>query len=173
VKRGFRFVHDKLEIKILVLFILRRLPEPVTFDELVDLLMCYDGISYFECAECLAELIETGHLLINADKYILTKKGARNGEITENNLPDGVREKAERISSSFRAVQSRNSMIKASHSKEQDGSCKVSLSLSDGIGNIVSLELYATNEKQARSLEKGFRANAETVYNKLIEAILA
>ncbi|MCL2392257.1 MAG: DUF4364 family protein [Oscillospiraceae bacterium] len=168
----FGFIRNKLEIKILILFILRRLPEPISFEALTELTMCDENISYFEFADCVSDLVKNGNLIVVDDKYTLTQKGARNSEITEINLPYSIREKAEKKSSALRSAQSRNAMIKTAHDSLPDSGCKVKLSLSDGMGEIVSMELLAANEKQAISLENGFRKNAEKIYNKLIEMIL-
>ena len=169
---NFGFIHEKLEIKILILFILRRLPEPITLVVLTELTMCDDGISYFDFADCVAELVESENLRLEGNKYSLTEKGARSGEITENNLPYTVRMKAEKSTSALRAALNRNAMIKSNHTQNPDGGCTVTLSMSDGIGDIVSIELFAANDRQALDLEKGFRVKAEKIYNMLIEAIL-
>jgi len=169
---GFGFIHSKLEIKILILFILRRLPEPVTFDVLADLAMCDDGVSYFDFSECVADLVNNGHLLLSDDKYSLTTKGVRNSEVTEVNLPYSVREKAEGSTSKLRLAQDRSSMIKTSRTAMGDIGCKVKLSMSDGIGEIVSMELFAANEKQAMAIEERFRKSAESIYKRLIEMLL-
>ena len=47
----FGFIHDKLDIKILILFVLRRLPDYVQGDTLAELVLCDDGISYFDYTE--------------------------------------------------------------------------------------------------------------------------
>jgi len=169
---SFGFIHEKIEIKVLILFIMRRLPEPVTFEELTELTMCDGGISYFDFTECVSELIRTEHLKFDNNKYSLTDKGARNGEITENSLPFIVRLNAENSTSSHRAAQNRNAMIKTRHCANPDGGYTVALSLSDGVGDIVSMALFTANEKQARALEDGFRKNAESIYNTLIDMIL-
>ena len=172
MKRNTGSIREKLEIKILILFILRRLPEPVSFEALTGLIMCDDGISYFDFCECVAELIKTGHILYQYDKYSITEKGVRNGRITEDSLPYAVREHAENVTFTYRSTQARNAMIKTSHAVNSDGSFRVVSSLSDGIGEILLLELLAANEQQARALENGFRKNAEGVYNALIGMIL-
>jgi len=169
---NFGFIHEKLEIKILILFILRRLPEPVSFYVLTELTMCDDGISYFDFTECVAELVETEHMRLEDGKYSLTEKGVRNGGITENSLPFSVRMRAEKAATALRAAQSRDAMIKTFHTASPDGGFTVFLSLADGAGKIVSVEMITMNEEQAVSLEKGFRNNAERVYNAMIEAIL-
>jgi len=166
---NFGFIHEKLEIKILILFILRRLSEPVNFDVLTELTMCDDGISYFDFTECVAELVETGHLRLEDCLYSLTEKGAYNGGITENSLPFSVRTRAESAVSLFRTKKSRDAMISTFHTANPEGGFTVSLSLADGIGKIMSMEMAAMTERQALSLERGFRDNAESVYNAIIE----
>ena len=81
--------------------------------------------------------------------------------------------KVENSAFEHRRKQGRNAMIQTNHSTNADGSCSVTLSLSDGIGEIVSMQLFAVNEHQALVLEKGFRENAESVYNRLIDVILS
>ncbi|MDR0491495.1 MAG: DUF4364 family protein [Oscillospiraceae bacterium] len=169
---NFGFIHDKLDIKILILFILRRMHEPITFGVLTELAMCDGGISYFDFADCVAELVKTEHVRLKENKYSLTKKGSRNSEITENNLPFSVRTEAEKSTSAMRTMLNRNSMIKTSHEAGSNGEYVADLSLSDGIGDIVSIRLFATNERQAVAIERGFRKNAESIYSTLIDAIL-
>ena len=172
MRGNFGFIHEKIEIKVLILFIMRRLQEPVTFDALTELAMCDDGISYFDFSESVAELVGTEHLRFENDKYSITQKGVRNGEITESSLPYSVRAKAESRASELRATLNRDSLIKTSRVCEPEGACTVNLSLSDGVGDIVKMELFAANEKQAQALESGFRKNAENIYNALIDMIL-
>ena len=169
---NFGFIHEKLEIKILILYILRRLPEPVSFDALAELTMCDDGISYFDFSECVAELVKTEHLRVADDMYSLSGKGVRNGETTENSIPYAVRVRADNATSELRSKQNRNSMIKTLHTVNQEGGFTVCLSLSDGIGSIVSMEIFAHNAQQAEALEKGFRKNAEGIYHGLVDLIL-
>jgi len=172
MKRNYSLIHEKTEIKMLILFILCRLPEPVSFEAITELTMCEDGISYFDLVDCLTDLVKTEHLLFTDGKYSVTERGVRNGKITENGLPFSVRMHAENMAFDFRSRQNRNDMIKTSHQLGPDGSCKVSLSLADGLGEIISLEMFAVNEQQALELEKGFRKNAESVYNAMVGVML-
>jgi len=168
---NFGFIHEQIEIKVLILFIMRRLPEPVTIDVLSELTMCDEGISYFDVVECIDKLVKTKHLQLLKSKYSLTKKGEHNGEILEKNLPYSVRTKAEDAAAFLRTTQSRNAMIKTFRNTDETGGYKVALSLSDGVGEILSMELFAANEQQASTLEKGFRRSAEKVYHTIIETI--
>ena len=169
---NFGFIHEKIEIKVLVLFIMRRLPEPVNLEVLTELAMCDDGISYFDVADCIAMLVETKHLKLNDNVYSLTPKGEHNGEILEKNLPYTVRTRAEDATARVRAVQNRNSMIVTDRKANDEGGYKVTLSLSDGIGDIIKMEIFTSTEQKATDLENGFRKNAEKVYHAIIELIM-
>jgi len=169
---NFGFIHERIEIKMLILFIMRRLQEPVTIDVLAELTMCDDGISYFDVTECIAKLVETEHLRLEDGKYSLTAKGEHNGEILEKDLPYSVKIKAEAAATLIRAVQNRDAMIKTHRNADENSGYRVALSMSDGIGDIISMEIFAANEQQACALERGFRKNAEKVYHAIIETIM-
>ena len=61
---GRGFIHDKLEIKFLILYIAARVIEPIPFDTVLDLTMCDDGVDYFDFSECLNDLVKTEHLTL-------------------------------------------------------------------------------------------------------------
>jgi len=172
MNNNFGFIHDKLEIKLLILFLLHRIPEGIDYDTLAELTMFDDGIGYFDFSESVSELISNGQLAYKNNRYSITAKGKKNSDITEMHLPFSVRQEAEKRAGKLRAKQNRNSMISTSHSEITKDGSKVRLSLSDGACEILSLEILASNEKQALALEKGFRDNAESIYTSLIELIL-
>ena len=168
---NFSFIQEQIEVKVLILFIMQRLPEPVTLDVLTGLTLCDDGIGYFDVTECIADLLKTKHLRLEDGKYSLTPKGKRNGKTLEKNLPYSVRIKAEASAALVRVNLNRDAMIKTQRSVNDSGGYKVSLSLSDGIGDIISLELFAANEQQADTIEKGFRRDAEHIYHAIIDIL--
>ena len=87
---GRGFIHDKLELKFLILYITARVIIP--FDTVLDLTMCDDAIDYFDFSECLADLVRTEHLSLSEDGlYSITEKGLRNSRICESSLAYSVR----------------------------------------------------------------------------------
>lgn len=171
MENRFGFIREKLDIKILILFILKRLNAPVDFDKLSELTMCDDGISYFDFAECVDELVKTEHISFDGETYAITDKGERNGSVTESSIPYSVRLKAEKSTAALNAEMARNSMIVTGKEMRRGGGFTVSMSLSDGIDQILSMNLFAATEKQAEEIENGFRKNAESIYNTIINKL--
>ncbi len=168
---NFGFIHEKLDIKILILFILRRLPGTVDPETLLELCQCDEGIGYFDYSDCLSELVETGHITESEEGYTITEKGARNADAVESSLPYSVRSKALRLLAPVEERLRRAAMITARHTLSEDG-CTVELAMGDGKGELIHLRLLCADEEQAGTLEKHFRKNAEGYYQKIIVLLI-
>jgi hypothetical protein len=159
-------------MKIFTLYILRRLAQPVDFDTLFLISQCDNGVTYFDFLESLNDLTRTEHVTLDAGLYSITDKGARNGEITESGLPYSLRLKADRELNDVRSKLRRKSLVRTERRLRRKGGYTVRLTLSDGLAEIISLDLYAMDDEQAQQLEDGFNARAEGIYNKIIDLIL-
>ena len=164
------FIHEKLDIKILILFILRRLPGEVDPHTLAELCQCDEGIGYFDYSDCLAELVDSDHISESAEGYTITEKGARNADTVESSLPYSVRSKALKLIAPVEEKMRRAAMITAKHDITEDG-CFVRLALSDGKGEIINLRLLCADEDQAKTIEKNFRHDAENYYLKIAQLL--
>ncbi len=167
----FGFIHDKLDIKILILFILRRLPKPVSFDALSELVMVDDGFDYFEYSQCLSELVASDHVEHSDNFYKITRIGDESADAVENSIPYSVRLKAEQNARPLIEKMKRDALIAVSHEKAKNGGVNVRLSLSDGIGEVISLSALVSDDAQAQQIEQNFRTNAEDIYHKIIAVL--
>lgn len=164
------FLNDKMDIKLLILFVLRRLPAEIDIERLADLILIDGGVGYFDYKECLAELVTTAQIEEEDNCVKITAKGSRNGEILETDLPYSVRVKAEKTLAPVAEEMRRSSMILANH-EVHEGGVTVYLAVSDGLGTIFDLKILASDENQARKIEKNFRKRAEEYYNRFIEEL--
>lgn len=170
---GRGFIHDKLEIKFLILYIAARVIEPIPFDTVLDLTMCDDAIDYFDFSECLRDLVDTGHLtLSDAGLYAITDKGRRNSEICESSLPYSVRLRCDKNLAVWNRKLRRKSQVRASYKARTNGTFTVRLALDDDMGNVMDLSLMAVREDMARLLSDRFQKNPEELYSKIMDLLL-
>lgn len=166
------FIHDKLDIKFLVLYLMARVASPVDFSTLADLTFCDDGVEYFDFAAALAELVDTGHLELKDDKYSITEKGRRNGKICESSLAYSVRRKCDRNLSKVNGVLRRDAQVRAEILPRDDGAHTLRLILDDDKGNIMTLDLLTVSEEQAGRLAEKFRTHPERLYDSILQVLL-
>ena len=164
------FIHDKLDIKILILFVLRRLPAPVEPETLLELCQVDGGIGYFDYSDCISELLKSGHMTEGEEGFSITEKGVRNADAVESGLPYSVRSRALKRIAPVEERMRRQAMITARHSVDEKG-CMVELAVADGKGEMIHLHLLCSGEEQAKKMEKSFRKDAEAYYQKIVELL--
>ena len=170
---GRGFIHDKLEIKFLILYIAARVIEPIPFDTVLDLTMCDDGVDYFDFSECLNDLVKTEHLTLSEDGlYSITDKGLRNSQICESSLPYSVRLRCDKNLVACNRRLRRKSQVRASYEKRPNGTYTVKLNLDDDMGSVMDLKLMAVREDMAKLLANRFRQSPEKLYGQIMNLLL-
>lgn len=168
----YGFIHDKLEIKFLILYLMARVAAPIDFPTLTDLTMCDDGIDYFEFAEAAAELVESGHLTLEDGLYSITDKGRENGAACESSLPYTVKRNCSANLSKVNGVLRRNAQVRAEVLPRPEGGLTLRLVLDDDAGNLFTLELLCGSQEQADRLAAHFKERPDHIYNQVLEALL-
>ena len=166
------FIHDKLDIKFLILYIMARVASPIDFHALTDLTMCDDGVDYFEFAEAVSELVETGHLTLENQLYSITDKGRADGAACESSLPYTVKQKCGANLVKLNGILRRNAQVRSSVEDRNEGGSIVKMELGDDKGNLFTLNLLFGTREQAQRLAEGFQEEPERVYNDVITALL-
>ncbi len=166
----FGFIHEKLDIKILILFILRRLPGSVSRETLQDLAQCDGGVGYFDFSDCLSEMTDNGLVIEDEDGYRISERGDEACGQVESSLPYSVRKKAEKLLAPEAERLRRLSMLTAKHETGENG-CTVTLAMSDGKGEIIRMEFLCAGDEQAKRIEHNFKHNAEEIYGKIISML--
>lgn len=167
------FIQDPLELKFLILYILDRLAEPVELSTLTDLVLCDEGVDYFQFSQALTELQETGHVQRKEELYAITEKGRTNSAVCENELPYSVRVKCDKNVGETNARLRRNRQVQASVTPRPDGGLTVHLSLHDDAGSVLDMDVLALSKKHADTLTSNFKEHAEQIYNAVLTALLA
>ena len=167
------FIQDKLEIKFLILYVAARLIEPVPFEAMQELTMCDDGIDYFDFAEALSELVDTGHLTLEDGLYAITEKGRANSAACESSLPFSVKRKCSAQLVKLNGILRRNAQVRAETHLRTDGGVALQLFLDDETGNLLTREMFCGTQEQDDRLARNFKAEPERIYNEVLSALLS
>lgn len=166
------FIHDMMDVKVLILFVTARSSYPLTTQEIYELCYQDDCLSYFDVCTAIPEMVESGHLEQQDDRYQITEKGRQDGAVTEDSIAFTVRQRAENAVARFNRQLRRSSFVKTQVIPRENGECSVVMSLDDEFSNLMTLELVAPNQRQAVLLSKRFESKAELIYNLIMTELL-
>lgn len=167
------FIHDKLDMKMLVLYLLARAVGPLSPDSLTDLVRRHEGVNYFDFTESTAELVSSGHLALTEEGYSITEKGRTNSAACETSLPVSVRRRCDQDLVPVNAALRRSAQVRGETRPGADGSAVARMMLDDDRGNLLTLELFCPSTEQAERFIAAFRDRPEQIYNGIIEALSA
>ena len=167
------FIHDMLDVKILILFVMSRVSYPVTVGEIYELCYQDECLSYFDVCTAIPEMVKSGHLKeTEEEKYIITEKGKADGSLTEDSIAFTVKQRAENAVAKYNRQIRRSSFVRTQVIPRESGDFSVIMSLDDEMGNLMTLELMAPDQRQAVRLGKLFEKKAEMVYNLTMAELL-
>lgn len=161
------FIQGKLEIKLLLLYILCRTEAPVPLDTLADVALCDPGVTYFDLSSALAELTESDHVTLSDQLYQITDKGRKNGTITEDHLPYSVRLRCDHRLAEINRQLRYDRRVHAEVIQKADDRFQVSLVLDGEREPEFTLTLLRDTKEEAERLEAHFRRNPEEFIRKL------
>ena len=170
------FIHDMMDVKVLILFVMGRVKYPVDREQLYELCFQDDSLSYFDVCTAVPQMLESGHLAYEAvdgkEMYAITEKGRNDGALTEDSIAFTVKQRAENAVSRFNRQLRRSSFVKTQIIPRDNGDYSVMMSLDDEMGNLMTLELVAPDQRQAVRLGRLFEKKAELVYNLTMTELL-
>lgn len=167
------FIHDMLDVKVLVLFVMARVSYPVNIQQIYELCYQDDCLSYFDVCTAVPEMVTSGHLKeLENQTYEITEKGRADGSLTEDSIAYTVKCKADNAVARFNRQIRRSSFVKTQVIPRESGDFSVVMALDDEVGNLMTLELVAPNQRQAVRLSKLFEKKAENIYNLTMTELL-
>ena len=116
------FIHDMLDVKLLILYVMARVVYPVDLQKLYELAYQDDRFSYFDLAQAVPQMVASGHLEeTEGDRYVITQKGREAGEVTEDAVAYAVAQRAQAAVERFNREVRRSSYVKTEVSKRESG----------------------------------------------------
>lgn len=167
------FIHDMMDVKVLILYVAARSNYPMTTQEVYELCFQDDCLSYFDVCTAIPEMVRSGHLReVEGERYEITEKGRQDGELTADSIAYTVKQRAENAVARYNRQIRRSSFVKTQVQPRENGDYSVIMSLDDEMGNLMKLELMAPDQRQAVRLCRLFEQKAEEVYNLAMTELL-
>lgn len=167
------FIHDMMDVKVLILYVMARSNYPLTMQEIYELCYQDECLSYFDVCTAIPEMVKSGHLQqVEDEKYVITEKGRADGELTADSIAFTVKQRAENAVARYNRQIRRSSFVKTQILPRDGGDYSVIMALDDEIGNLMTLELVAPDQRQAVRLSRLFKKKAEAVYSLTMAELL-
>ncbi len=168
------FIHDMLDVKILILYIMARVLYPVDLQKIYELAFQDDCLSYFDLAQAVPDMVESGHLEeVDGGRFVITEKGREACTVTEDAIAFPVMQRAKAAVERFNDAVRRSSFVKTEITPRGDGDYSVRLTLNDEVSILLQMELMAPTQKQAYRLARAFTERAEVVYKTIMDQLLS
>ena len=164
------FLHTKLDVKVLILFILARIDTPLSAQEIYEVAYQDDSLNYFTLAESLPELVESGHLETDpAGKYLITEKGRQQGSDVEDSLAVPVVQKVSAAIADKLTQLRRDHFITTTVTQNDQGYWIATLNYQDDGMPMMSLSLMAPNESLGHKMAANIKRHANTLYKQNLD----
>ena len=109
--RRLGFIHDMMDVKVLILYVTSRVQYPVTCQEIYELCYQDECLSYFDVCTAVPEMVASGHLQQRDETYEITPKGREAGALTADSIAFTVRQRAENAVARFNRQIRRSSFV--------------------------------------------------------------
>ena len=152
------------EVMVLISYILREAHQPVTFDQINEVLQRQSLVNYFEFVSATERLIKLGHVTCGENEhYTLTSTGIQLADTFERQLPPAVRERAQLALDDVLTLLRRQRENKVRVEKVKDG-YEITLTITDIGSDLMSLRLFLPTERECEQVRRRFLNDPAILY---------
>jgi hypothetical protein len=173
VAPGAPITHS--EVKLLVLYALSAVKEPVGFALLHEAMREHDLVNYFSLVEAVEHLTEAGQLAAEVDDsgaqtYTATEEGRALAAELETSLPRSQRQKAAASLQTALKRKRRRSEVRIIETK-QDSGYLLELSIPDLGVDLLSLKLFAPTWEERSRIIRRFLNDPIYIYQRVLSLL--
>lgn len=167
-------LRSMLEIKILVCYLLDRVKEPMSREQLSECLQSTGLVNYFDLSSAIDELLESSliyeTLYLDEKCLCVSESGKKNAEVLETNLTNTARERSVKSALKLLARARAERETKVKIEKSQTG-YNVTFNIESFGENLMNLSLYAADILQAEQLKEAFLNDPAKLYVSVIDIL--
>ena len=167
------FIHDMLDVKVLILYVMSLVEMPVSAQTIYELCLQDDCLSYMDVQQAIPQMVQTGHLQKEGELYTITEKGREAEPLTNASIAFPVRHRAKSAVEALNRAARQEQFIRTEvRPCEDESGFIVSMKLNDLHGQLMHLELTMPTRLQAKRVEAAYRKNPDMIYQSVIVGLL-
>ena len=168
--------EDLAENKVLILYLLNKLPDGIKNDNLYKIVSSANNINYFYFQELLTDLIETnfvGSFTKDEDTVVkITSEGQNALSLTKSLLPGILKLKADNIFKEEVSSIAEESSIITEYIPKDENNYTVKCKIVENNETIFEVSTFAGSRDRAKQISDNWKDNANTIYPKIINLLI-
>ncbi len=163
------------ENKVLILYILNKLDEPVTNDALLRLVLSVMDMNYFYFQQFLLDLIEKRYIIcFDMDKknvYQITDKGKQTLELTNDIIPGIIKLKVDTSFAKELHETAQKESIIAEFTPLGENEYTVTCKINENNNCIFEINVFAGSRDEAKKIVDNWKENAYKIYPEILHSL--
>lgn len=163
------------ENKVLILYILNKVAEPVTNDGLLRLVLTVMDINYFYFQQFLIDLIEKKYVIsyVKDGKtvYQISESGKETLELTTNIIPGIIKLKADISLSDELKESAQEESITAEYTPKSENEYTVTCKINEKSSCIFEISVFAGSRDEAKRIVDNWKENAYRIYPEILNSL--
>ena len=168
--------EDLAENKVLILYLLNKLPDGIKSDNLYKIVSSANNINYFYFQELLTDLIDTnlvGSFTKEEDTFIkITSEGQNALLLTKELLPGILKLRADNVFKQEVSIIAEESSIVTEYIPKDEKNYTVKCKIIEKNEILFEVSTYAGSRERAKQISDNWKNNANTHYPKIINLLL-
>ena len=161
---------DKNEIKIFILYLMDRIGYALSCGDVCSIMHQENVVSYFDCADCFAELIDGNHVVeverneTGEALYVVTKTGKQIATELNDTLSPGIKEVSYRSAIRHLSFQKRKAAIDCGYTVRENGKYYVHCEITEAGRKILDINVEVDSKLEADTMISNFKRKPEIVF---------
>ncbi len=184
-------LKEKNDIKIFILYLLKNLNYPLDFNTISDIVVQDEFVSYFDFAECFAELLDTETIEMlhvsegiaepsmdengrsdNKSEYFkITEKGVVVVEQLQSNLLGIIKEKSLKSAMRLLSFKQRGADLKCTYVIREDGKYDLHCEVIENFEPVLQINLVVESEDLLHKMVENFNEHPEVAYRGVLAVL--
>ena len=163
------------ENKVLILYILNKLNEPITNDALLRLVLSVMDMNYFYFQQFLLDLLDNKYIACfeqeEKNVYLITEKGKETLKLTSNILPGIIKLKVDTSFKNELSSVAEEESITAEFTPRSENDYTVTCKINENNSCIFEVSVFAGSREEAKKIVDNWKENAYRIYPEILNSL--